>query len=213
MNELGTIITISGPSSVGKSKTIRELCKKGGQYKKIISYTTRSKRKEEIDGVDYNFISREKFINMIKRNAFLYWKKSREGLYGLDILDLSRGLKSTQIVLVDVDVEAVIELKRYGYKVISFFLAPKTMKVIYKRLLDRGKERGISSCNDVKVRFYEAIRMIDFMGLFDYVLINENIKKTVELIERIIEVEQIKKNKDTLIAKMQKDACRYKLFT
>lgn len=203
------LIVISGPSSVGKTRTIRELCKLDKRFRKVVSYTTRQKRIDEKEGGDYYFISKKEFIEKIKNDFFLYWKKGQSGFYGFcEIFDSDI---YEDIVILDVDTDALIELKRKGYEIVSIFLVSDTMEIIYQRLLNRGRERGILSPDDAEYRFQESLRMLDYIALYDYVLINEDDRRTANILFDIIRIELIKQKKNERISELRKEIVQYKL--
>lgn len=205
------IVIISGPSSVGKSRTIKELCKIDSIYKKIISNTTRNKRKDEVAGVDYDFDSPNEFCEKISQKKFITWKKGQYGFYGLSISRLEDAIRKGFTPVIDMDVDTYIELKRQKYSIISIFLLPDKLETLRQRLSNRGTDRGIMNESDFKMRFYEAVKMLDYIELYDYAIINYNDVETARSLNEIIKVEQIKKDKSRLISNIREDAIAYKL--
>lgn len=211
MSNAKIIVSISGPSTVGKTKTIKALCRMKNQYRRVISNTSRLQREDETEGVDYNFISKSEFIHKMKNESFVYWKKNLYGFYGLDQISLENVLNEGDIPVLDIDVDALIELKRKEYKIVSFFLIPQSMEIIRLRLYSRGPERGILTEYDAEVRFQEAIKMVDYIALYDYVLVNHNDTNTANTISQIIQIELIKQSKHELISKLRQEVFQYKL--
>lgn len=205
------IVSVSGPSCVGKTKTIKELCGLDKRYKRAVSSTSRLQREDETDGVDYNFISKADFIQKIQAESFIYWKVSPYGFYGLDKASFESTPNKENIVVLDIDVDALIELRRREYNIVSFFLLPPSMEIIQHRLYNRGSKRGISTESDARVRFKESVKMLDYVNLYDYVLVNDNDNQTAGAILQIMQTELIKQNKNKLISDLRQEVIRYKL--
>lgn len=185
------IIIISGPSGAGKTTVCRLLVKDNDKLLYAISATTRSKRKGEKDGVDYYFISEEEFKNWKKEGKFLETAKVHGYYYGTlrdFVTDADNGEKE---VLLDVDVKGKINICKKIKDTISIFLLPPTMSEAVKRIKERNEEKDI----EIKNRMETASREIKEIKNFDYLVKNEDLEETVEVVKSIIIAERHKVKK------------------
>ena len=136
----GKMIILSSPSGAGKTTLVKKISKEKN-YKISISHTTREPRPNEIDGVDYYFISQNKFQNLIKENAFLEYANVFKNLYGSTKEQVFKSLEKGQNVLFDIDWQGADQIKKQTlhYKLVSFFILPPSREVLLQRLISRGE--------------------------------------------------------------------------
>lgn len=184
------IVILSGVSGSGKDTIRKILLENNANLISFPSYTTREQRKDEIDGVDYNFVNKETFVNMIEEGKFYEYSIHHENYYGTPKAIAEEELQNGKILLKDVDVNGTKQLKKIFPKgeIISIFLNIDKEEMI-KRLKARG---NLKNKHDLEIRLerYEyEISQIDF---YDYVVDNYDVQQTVKKIEEIIETEQNK---------------------
>lgn len=180
-------IVISGPSTVGKSRLILYYIKKYKDLKVVISYTTRTKRKKEVSGIDYHFISDEKFKKMIMEHKFAFYKKSDLGsFYGIAEYDLNN-IKQNVGALIDLDVDEYLQLKRSLNNVIGVYLLPRSFEDIKTRLRSRYHLKKNEICEEYEKRLQHSINSIKRAEMYDYIFFNDNIITTGRKIHRIVE--------------------------
>lgn len=183
------VILISGPSGTGKTTIVRELIKEfGNELKYSVSYTTREKREGEVEGVDYYFIDEKEFKRKIERGELLEWTFAYGNYYGTPKTPIFDWLKQGYNVLFDMDSKGLFHLKKFFDDLASIFLFPPSWEELEKRLIKRHN----NDYETVKKRLEEAKEESKMWKFFDYVLINENLNETVDVIKKIYLAEKYK---------------------
>ena len=175
-------IVISGSSGSGKT-TLLELLSRDLNIEISVSFTTRKKRKYEIDGVHYNFIDEKKFQKMIQENLFLEHENVHGDLYGTALSSLEEYINNDKHLFFELDVNGAVSLMNYyPNNTISIFLSPPNLEELRKRLVLRSTETE-DEINKRLSRFEEEDNL---KKEFDYNLINDNFETTFEKIKEII---------------------------
>ena len=179
------LIIISSPSGAGKTTLCKFLIKKMQNINLSISYTSRSKRLNEIDGKDYYFVTNKKFKNLKKKNFFIETATNFKNLYGSPFKNINISKKRKQHTLFDIDWKGARKIRNnYDKKnIIDFFILPPSKSELKRRLIKRGRDNN----KEIKLRLSYAIDEMKHYSEYKYVLINENVKKTVSDIKKIIE--------------------------
>ena len=177
----GRFIVVSGPSGVGKGTICNLLIKElNAQYS--VSYTTRSPREGEIDGVNYNFISMEEFKEGIEKGDFLEYNFYNGNYYGTSknfVIDkINKGIN----VFSEIDVNGARKIKEIFSNALLIYIAPPSMEILKERLIGRGTESEEKINERIEIA-YEEMKQTDF---YDYVVVNDDIEKTKEKIKKII---------------------------
>ena len=203
IDPINKLIIISSPSGAGKTTLCKLLIKKMKNVNLSISYTSRSKRLNEAHGKDYFFVSKIKFQNLKKNNFFIETAKNFNNLYGSPFKNINKFKKKEQHVLFDIDWKGARKIRRY-YKnknIIDFFILPPSKTELKRRLVKRGRDNN----KEINLRLSYAIDEMKHFNEYQYVLINENIKNTVNDIKKIIEYhELIDKQKKILNSKLKR---------
>ncbi len=160
------LVIISGPSGVGKDATLDIMKKAGLPYHYVVTATTRSKRPGEKDGIDYWFISENKFQQMIKKNQFLEWAKVYGNYYGVPKREINDALNKGLDVVVKVDVQGAATIKRIRPDALFIFLMPPSTEELANRLQQRY---GLSS-EELKVRLGKAQEEMESLLIFDDII-------------------------------------------
>lgn len=184
------IYIISGPSGVGKDTVIEQLREEFPNAQYVVTATTRPMRTGEVDGVHYQFMSREDFLAGIDANAFIENALVYENHYGVPKQPIIDGLAQNRDVIIKVDVKGAATLRRLIPNTISIFLAPETMEALLTRLRDRKTDDP-----DVLMkRFRTASQELAEVESFDYVVFNEDerLDAAVNAIVNIVRVERLK---------------------
>ncbi|KAF6628178.1 guanylate kinase [Paenibacillus polymyxa] len=197
-----SIVVISGPSTAGKSRVIRELLAQFNLYKFIISHTTRSPRKDEVQERDYHFIDRPEFMEMIHTGQFLQWKQSEFGLYGTSLGSIAATLEEGFVPLLDLDPDSYTYLKSLEqYDVLGIYIVPDSVDTLKKRIYSRGERRGIHNRSDADTRIRMSLESVKQSLWYEYLLENNLDSTTAQTIHQIIETEKYKRLKTTLYLK------------
>ena len=181
-------ITISAPSGAGKTTLCKALRSVQPDIEWSISHTTRSKRDIEIDGVDYHFITTEKFEELILKEAFAEWENVHGYYYGTTKNNLESALTNDKTLLLEMDVKGSMSVKKlYPQHTFSIFILPPSLEHLRKRL----KNRGTDSDDRIEIRLKRFQQEIEFQNKFDQVMINENLELAkVELINIVNKLKQ-----------------------
>lgn len=179
----GVPIVVSAPSGAGKTTLINKLISK--LYKEIvysISATTRPSRRNEKDGVNYFFLSKEEFKRWIDEGKFIEWAQVHNHYYGTPKKMFKETLKKGYNIIMDLDVQGGINIKKRYPDGIYIFILTKNVDIL-KRRLTRRKTDTEESINERIKNAHEELR---FIKEYDYVVINDTIKKTIDTILAIL---------------------------
>jgi guanylate kinase len=188
------IIIISSPSGAGKTTLCKLLLKKMNNISLSISYTSRSQRLNEVNGKDYYFVTKDKFIKLNMKNYFIETAVNFNNYYGSPYLNIKKAKKNKKQILFDIDWKGARKIRKKIDKkdIIDFFILPPSIKELRKRLFKRGRDNS----KDINLRLSYAIKEITHYNEYSYVLINQNVIQTVNDIIHIIQNQIIlEKNK------------------
>ena len=143
------IIVISAPSGTGKTTIVRELIKNNENLVASVSYTTRKKRANEIDGKDYNFVSSELFSSMVEEKSFLEHAKVFDCFYGTPKQEVEDNLNKGLNVILEIDWQGAMQIKRERPDCLILFIIPPSKEELMFRL----RKRGTDSNNEIRLRF------------------------------------------------------------
>jgi guanylate kinase len=181
-------IVISGFSGVGKDATLDKMKKAGYPFHYVVTATTRPKRPGEKDGVDYYFLSEDRFHQMIKANQFLEWAKVYGNYYGVPKQEIEEALGKGLDTIVKVDVQGAATIKKILPDAVFIFLMAPSEEELANRLIQR---HGVHSA-DLELRLSKAREEIERLPLFDYAVVShtDNLDLTVDQINAIITAEK-----------------------
>ena len=182
------LIVISGPSGVGKDSVLARMKELGYPLYYTVTATTRPRRKGEIDGVDYHFLSKTKFEEMVERGAFLEWANVYGNLYGAPKRQIKKALAEGRDAIVKVDVQGAATIKNLVPDAVFIFLMPPSLE----KLKDRLRERKSESALDLRIRMETVQREMECLTMFDYGVINpqDQVSKAVAQIDAIVTAEK-----------------------
>tara|TARA_Y100001935_G_scaffold146784_1_gene121308 strand:+ start:478 stop:1116 length:639 start_codon:yes stop_codon:yes gene_type:complete len=188
----GIIVILSSPSGAGKTTLVKLLSKKKN-FNISVSHTTRKPRSNETNGKDYFFVNNADFENLIKNNQFLEYAKVFNNLYGtskkpvIDLLSLGKN------VIFDIDWQGTRQIKSQNikYKIITFFVLPPSRQVLFERLSNRDMKDKLIASERMK-DFYKDVKHWED---YDYVVINDDLKKCYNEISQLIDFSLDKNNK------------------
>ena len=180
---MGKLFVISGASGVGKSTVLGKVMAVRPDLSFSVSATTRLPRAGEVDGKDYYFVSKDTFLDMIEKNAFLEYDAHMDNYYGTPKQQLEEKLLSGSVVL-DIEPNGAFNVRREKADAVLIFIAPPSMEELEKRL--RG--RGDTAEEQIKVRLARAAWEMEQSKQYDYIVINDVVencaKKILEIIAR-----------------------------
>jgi guanylate kinase len=180
------LIVVSSPSGGGKSSVIEALLKTDPLMEYSVSVTSRPPRPGEKDGAAYHFVSEAQFRKWIDEGRFYEWAVVYDHLYGTrrDIImeKLSRG----RDVIMDLDFQGGLNIKRQSPDAVLVFLLPPALDVLEKRL----RARGTDTEDVIRIRLSNVHEEMRHAMQYDYVLINDNLDETIEDVREIIKAER-----------------------
>ena len=180
--EENIMVILSSPSGVGKTTITKKLQQKYQNLKISISYTTRPPRSNEIDGVDYNFISKKKFEELINKKNFYEYAKIFENYYGTLKKNVDETIKKNDIIF-DIDWQGTKQLTSFrNLNIIKIYLITNSKSELKKRLLKRDQ----NTKEEVEKRFNSFDEDIKHWNDYDYILINKNLEACFKQVEQII---------------------------
>ena len=177
----GKIIVISGASGVGKSTILTEVMKARQDLVFSVSATTRPMRPGEADGVNYHFISRESFLDMVRKGEFLEYDEHHDNLYGTLFSAVKDATEKGHVVL-DIEPNGAMNVRRRYPDAILIFIMPPSWEALEARL--RG--RGDTPEDQVQTRLTRARWEIDQASKYDYQVVNDMVDTCVEEVLKII---------------------------
>jgi guanylate kinase len=161
---------VSGPSGVGKSTLIERFLQEDAQSSFSVSYTTRQKRKHEIDGRDYYFVSKKTFEEMIGEDRFLEWENVHSYMYGTPKEEELKTLNTGKDIILDIDVKGALNIQNKCSNACLIFIEPPSTKELTRRLALRGER-------EIDLRMKRVQEEIARKALFRYTITNDELEK------------------------------------
>jgi len=181
-DEVNIMVILSSPSGVGKTTLTKKIQQKYQSFKISVSHTTRLPRSNEVDGVDYHFVSQKKFEDLIKENKFYEYAKIFDNYYGTLKKDVDDTILKNDI-LFDIDWQGTKQLSKYdNLKLIKIYLITENKEELKKRLVKRNQ----NSIKEIAKRFNSFDDDVKHWNDYDYIIINKNLEVCFKQIESII---------------------------
>ncbi len=178
----GGVFVVAGPSGSGKDTLFKELFKRKPEIKFSISSITRPMRVGEVEGEKYNFITREKFLNMLENDELLEYNEYIGNYYGTPKAPVIAAIENGDDILIEVDVNGAKEICQKLPEAITVFIMPPSYKELKRRLSGRGTETQ----DLIDKRMKEALNEIARATEFDYIVVNDDIETAVDDIIEVI---------------------------
>lgn len=183
-------LIVSSPSGAGKTTLTARLREQIKDVHFSVSHTTRKPRHNEQDGREYHFVDREVFRSLIEQGAFLEWAEVHGNLYGTSRNELTRS-QDARGVIFDIDHQGARQIKSTTPDSVAVFILPPSMAILEQRLRGRASEDE----ETVQRRFGVALREIEHYGLFDYVLVNEDLDEATKQLISIFRAEECRRHR------------------
>ena len=183
-------LIVSSPSGAGKTTLTARLREQIKDVHFSVSHTTRKPRQNEQDGREYHFVDRDVFRRLIEQGAFLEWAEVHGNLYGTSRDELTRSQQARGVIF-DIDHQGARQIKSTTPDSVAVFILPPSMAILEQRLRGRASEDE----ETVQRRFGVALREIEHYGLFDYVLVNEDLDEATKQLISIFRAEECRRHR------------------
>jgi guanylate kinase len=195
-DERGLLFIVSAPSGTGKTTLVERLVQRVPNLRMSRSYTSRAARVGEQDGVDYNFISRDRFEARIGEKAFLEWADVFGSYYGTSAADTDAALADGEDVVLVIDVQGAKQVRAHGVDHTAIFVLPPSFDALERRLRGRSKDTEEQMQRRLATARAEASTYVEY----DYVVVNDQLEPTVVRLQEIIAAERSRTHRMRLVA-------------
>jgi guanylate kinase len=178
-------LILAAPSGTGKTTIAHALVERFARFVFSVSATTRPPRGDEVDGVDYDFVSRDAFEAMIEGNELLEWAEVHGNLYGTPRRNLEAAAARGEHVVLDIDVQGARQLRERAPEAVLIFVFPPSASALWGRLTARGTE----AMDEVRRRLAAAHEELAEARHFDYIVVNDDLDRAISRVRAIVEAE------------------------
>ena len=176
------MVVLSSPSGVGKTTITKKIQQKYNSFKLFVSYTTRPPRSNEVDGVDYHFVSKKVFEDLINNKEFYEYAKIFDNYYGTLKKRVDEVILKNDLIF-DIDWQGTKQLSKFKtLNLLKIYLIPSNKEELKKRLVNRNQ----NTIDEIEERFNAFDDDIKHWNDYDYIVINENLETCFKQIEDII---------------------------
>ena len=191
----GNIYVVTAPSGAGKTTLVRALLATDHQVQLSVSFTTRAPRTGEVNGKDYNFVTREVFESMIAAGSLLEHAEVFGNYYGTSQPWIESMLAQGQDILLEIDWQGAQQVRRLLPEAIGIFILPPSLAALEARLNGRGKD----SAEVIARRLAAAKEEISHVDEFDYVIINDHFEEALRDMVAIVRAERLRLGKQSTL--------------
>jgi guanylate kinase len=178
----GTLYTISAPSGAGKTSLVAALLQQTAGVQVSISHTTRAMRPGEVDGVNYHFVDKQQFIDMIGQNAFLEHAEVFGNYYGTSQAWVKDTLQQGIDVILEIDWQGAQQVRRVQPDTVGIFIVPPSIDALRQRLTGRGQDKR----EVIEKRMAEAMSEMSHFHEADYIVINDDFDVALRDLQSIL---------------------------
>lgn len=187
----GNLYIITSPSGGGKGTLIKRVLPSIDKLSYSVSYTTRERRDDEINGIHYFFVSEEEFAKRIANNEFLEYAEVHNNFYGTSKQQVENETNEGNDIILEIDVQGAEEVYKKLPNSVGIFILPPSYKVLSKRLIERNTENQ----EDLTTRLNNAKEEVKRFSEFDYIVVNDDLDKATEDLRSIILAERLKRDR------------------
>lgn len=182
----GLLIVLSGPSGAGKGTICQEILRQLPDVNYSVSATTRPPRPGEVDGLHYFFRARENFQDMIEKDELLEWAEFCDNYYGTPRFAVEQAIQAGKDVILEIEIQGALQVKKRFPQGVFVFVVPPSMSVLSERIHKRGTE----SEEVIQKRLETAIRELEYVTEYDYVVVNDELPMAVDKLKSILVAEK-----------------------
>lgn len=184
----GTLYIISAPSGAGKTSLVRELVSGNEHIVVSVSHTTRAMRPGEQDGVDYHFVAKDAFLEMVDSSAFLEHARVFDNYYGTSQQHVEQQLLSGHDVILEIDWQGARQVRKLFPEAVSVFILPPSLSALKQRLNNRGQD----SDETIERRMNDAVNEMSHYAEFDYLLVNDDFDVALQQLRCIFSANRLR---------------------
>jgi len=188
MDYPGNLFVVAAPSGAGKSSLVKALMELDARVQPSISHTTRPPRGQEVHGREYYFVSQDTFDQMVLQGAFVEWAQVHGNRYGTSKLALEQRIKQGADVVLEIDYQGAIQVKRIFPNAVLVFILPPSWEELRSRLERRAED----SADVIEVRLQNAATEMAHAKDFDFVIINELFERALFDLKAIVHAQRLK---------------------
>jgi guanylate kinase len=185
------LLIVSSPSGAGKTTLCNRLRSEFPELRFSVSHTTRKPRPTEVEGREYHFVDEGTFEQMTRARAFAEWARVHDHLYGTSLKEIEIARAVARGVLFDIDYQGARQIKASLPSAIGVFILPPSLGELERRLRGRGTEDEPTTLR----RLTNAKGEIEHYGLFDYVIINDEINRAYEQLRAVVFAERARRHR------------------
>jgi len=186
MEAHGLLFIVSAPSGTGKTTLVERVVEQTPRLKMSRSYTSRPARQGEVDGVDYNFVTGDRFEAMMAAGEFLEWADVFGKLYGTSDADTRRALAAGEDLVLVIDVQGARQVRRRGVQTVTVFVMPPSYAVLEERLRRRSKDTEEA----IQCRLKAAREEVASFKEYDFIVINDDLSSAADRLRAIVLAER-----------------------
>lgn len=193
----GLLIVLSGPSGTGKGTLVKEIIKDNPQIRLSVSATTRKPRTGEIEGQSYHFVTEDRFRQMAADDELIEWVEYCGNLYGTPEKFVLDTIKKGIDVIFEIEVEGARRVSEKFPQSVMIFIVPPSFKELRRRIAQRGTEDP----EEIEKRISRAYQEMNYIDNYEYIVVNDEVKKAADSIKGIINAEKLKISRNRSIVK------------
>ncbi len=184
----GTLFTVSAPSGAGKTSLVKALVDSTDNVRVSVSHTTREKRPGEVDGVNYHFVSHDRFIQMVSSGDFLEHAQVFTNFYGTSRQWVENSLRQGMDVILEIDWQGAQQVRKLVEGAVSVFILPPSRECLRERLKGRGQDGE----NVIEARMAEAKSEISHYVEAEYMIVNDNFERALTEFRAIVTAQRLR---------------------
>ncbi|HZO11756.1 MAG TPA: guanylate kinase [Polyangiaceae bacterium] len=188
------MVIVSSPSGAGKTTLCNRLRAEFKELRFSVSHTTRKPRPTEVDGREYHFVDESDFLQMTRGGAFAEWAQVHGNYYGTSLREIELARAEARGIIFDIDYQGSRQIRAHLPEAVSIFILPPSLEELERRLRGRGTEDEAAR----QRRLAAAKREIAHYGLFDYVVVNDDVEQGYGKLRAIVIAERCKRAREAL---------------
>lgn len=181
------MIIVAAPSGAGKSSFVERLTREMPILVDTVTFTTRAMRVGESEGQPYHFVTREKFLELVRDGFFVEWAEVHTNLYGTPLYQIEDAWRDGKVVIMDVDIQGAATFKAKYKEAASIFIMPPSIEELRRRVMKRDGGRT----KDIELRMANAAKEMAAAPLFDHQLVNDDFEPSFQrfklLVQKLVE--------------------------